>query len=560
MAGLGYDIWTIKADLDRGQDAVRSLDLETIDGEGGVDRVAADVARAFASAHDRADGSPFLAVLAPIPVIGDQVQAMRDLTEHADTLGGFAAKAGERVQVLLDESRSDSRARVTLMRVAQEELADIEDALVPILLDPGAEGWLLGPLTGAREKFVSLLLTARRDVVNGQKFAAALERFLAGPGDHLVLGANNAEHWGGRGMLLSAGTVSVFNGDFEPSRFENTVPMNLRFFGKPEGIEVPGHLLDLYSPFRVDRDFVSAGSSPHFPQVGPIVAELAANGPLGEVGSVFAVDAIALQKLMQVTGPVTVQGEEIGADEVIDKVLNESYRTFDTLDSRFERYEQQGDIAEAVLGAFKEGDVSILALGSALIDAAKGRHVMAWSPDPDLQQLWTQVGVAGALRPDGLLISVNNMSANKLDYFIAPTAEMQVEPAADGSQQVTLSVTVPNETRDPDLTSEYIEGFGTCCVGPGDHRVMLDLHLPQSAYQAVSGEFPFTGHGADGPNQAIVTVFNVKNGEAVTSSVTFRLPASQRSLTLHADGRLRNLELTFRGTSYVADQDRLITW
>ena len=139
-------------------------------------------------------------------------------------------------------------------------------------------------------------------------------------------------------------------------------------------------------------------------------------------------------------------GETYTAENAAQLVLNEAYIQFDTLDQRAERISLQSQLANALFDNIQTRSVDLLGVIQALDTAAKGRHLMAWSPDADLEDLFTSFGASGAVTPVGTLVSFQNVAANKLDWFLEPSVDVAVRPApADRSWVVTL----PRHNRKP---------------------------------------------------------------------------------------------------------------
>ncbi|MDQ1680322.1 MAG: hypothetical protein QOI42_1181, partial [Frankiaceae bacterium] len=184
------DLLRIKRELDAGQETLAGLDLHTVDQRGGIRNVANEAAAHLDRAAKIAHDSPWLSVLAPVPLVGDQVRGMRDLTSGAAEVGGLARGAANDIQAALDATH-DPASRITLVDAVNAQLVRLQAALPGI--DPGARGWLLPPLQGARDQFVRRLAKAQRQVDDGITLTRTLHGFLAGPRRYVVLGGNNAE-------------------------------------------------------------------------------------------------------------------------------------------------------------------------------------------------------------------------------------------------------------------------------------------------------------------------------------------------------------------------------
>src|SRR3546814_2815555 len=120
---------------------------------------------------------------------------------------------------------------------------------------------------------------------------------------------------------------------------------------------------------------------------------------------------MALAALLEVVGPVEIEGVEYTAQTAPQLVLNEPYLAFDTLDERYERLAAQSNLAGALFEAIQSRDIDPLDLVATLQEAAAGRHLMVWSRDPVLQELLGEFGVQGAIGPFEPLVSFLNPEA-----------------------------------------------------------------------------------------------------------------------------------------------------
>ena len=79
VAGAVVDLVRIRSDLDAGRNALDHLDLDTVR-DVGLEGALDGAADHLATAHHRAETSPFLAALRPLPFVDDQIGAIRDLS------------------------------------------------------------------------------------------------------------------------------------------------------------------------------------------------------------------------------------------------------------------------------------------------------------------------------------------------------------------------------------------------------------------------------------------------------------------------------------------------
>lgn len=548
------DLLRIQHDLESGADALGNLDLTTVDAEGGIGVVVGDAADQIRAADSRARSSPVLEALSVVPGMSGQIDALRSLTGVAAGLGEVADGAAGALQAQLDRSGGGPETRLALLDTTLAQIDVLDEHLDQLVVR--ADGWLLPPLADARSELVSELDDARTEIDDGHRTVAALREFLAGPGDYLVLAANNAEMRAGGGMVLSAGTIHVEGGEVEPGDFVPTSDLHL---GYTNGIPVSEELDRLYGDLGIGYEWRSVTSSPNFPAVGPVFSDLSEASGLGEVDGVIMVDAIALSALLAATGPVEFEGETYTVDTVAAQILNENYKRFTARggEEREERTDLQGRLALAIFDSLNQRDVSIPTLAGGLAKVAKGRHLVGWAKDPELQAVFGDLEADGALQPDGLMVTVQNIGGSKLDWYIQPSVGLDVQRVADGTQRVTIDVSVPNPERGE--TSRVIEG-GTEYVEPGDHRALLGVYLPQAAYDVASPTRGFTRAGVDGPMKAAIMRYEVPYDETDVTRIEFSLPPGADRLTLLPSARVFPVEFTLDGKTYTDAENTEITW
>jgi hypothetical protein len=158
---------------------------------------------------------------------------------------------------------------------------------------------------------------------------------------------------------------------------------------------------------------------------------------------VIAIDLQGLARMMALTGPVQVPGVgELNSGNLV-QVLAGSYDTYDMPDER-------QAINAAVVPAFREKLLQGGQLAQKfqlLADAATGRHFAMYFRDSRLQQAFVDRHLSGDLSDtpnDYLGVFTQNLNESKADYWQHRTVASDVKLAADGSADVTLTVTVQN--------------------------------------------------------------------------------------------------------------------
>jgi hypothetical protein len=537
------DLLRIRADLDAGHDDLRSLGIDNADQLATVTRAAH---AHFERAASRASSSRWLVALSAVPGLGNQVEALREMTGAASEVGRLADEAGSAIDTALHGANKGPAGRLHLLDVIGEQLEHVRTALDNV--DVGARGTLLPLLSGPRSELVDRIDKAKGELADGSRYVGALRRFLQGPSRGLVLAANNAEMTSGSGMPLGGGVATIAAGDISLGEFvQNDTTILL---GHP--IAPPGDLGALYWRMGLGYDFRGTTATPNFPVSGELAARMAAVTPaFGPVDGVFVVDPIVLKVILDVVGPVDVDGRTYTPDNVMFEVLNTNYLRFGDIGTqRSARAELQGDIARAAFDALSTRDVDLTKLLKGLSYAAKGRHLLAYSADRDLEDLWDEIDASGRLAEDGLLVAAENFDGDKLDFYLRPKVDVTVDRVQDGFL-LNLAVTITNARREP--TSRQIEG-----ATPSEHFVLLDLHVPGSATRITSLDQPWEAVGDDPPMKVANVIYDVPLGATKTMRFQVVVPESQTSINILPSARFHPMEMTFNGTPFDDDYQRAV--
>ncbi|HEV2070900.1 MAG TPA: DUF4012 domain-containing protein, partial [Acidimicrobiales bacterium] len=342
--------------------------------EGRPDQALAQAQRHFADARERAR-SWVLAPLRVVPLVGRQLRAVEAVTVGAGTIADVGADGLADVRAVLEAPHRSGPERVALLR----RLADVAEQARARLnqVDPGPGGALLPPVASARDDLVEELADLRASLKDGRVLASVLGDLLEGPGRYLVLGVNNAEMRAGAGMPSSIGELETADGHM---RLEEMRPV--------AHVPVPGSAVPLpsdvatrwgwLSPTRDWRDLLA---SPRFEVSASQAAkmwEAAGNRP---VDGVLLLDPLALQAILEATGPVQVDGRTMASDNVVDELLVQQYLRVP--DERPEQHQDElGVVAPAAIAALDRGEWSTAQLADGLNGAVRGRHLMVWSATP----------------------------------------------------------------------------------------------------------------------------------------------------------------------------------
>lgn len=478
--------------------------------------------------------SPLLDPLTVVPIVGDQVDGLRDLTGRLDEIAATADEALVDVESALDAT-GDAGGKVALTTAALDAVGAIRDELSTG--EPVDTTSLVGPLRAAARRFDSRLAEADDDLAELERRMAVARDLLVGPTDVLVVAANNAEIRAGMGMHLSAGVVTIEDGEFDSTEFFATGPLLAVTQGRAD---TPDELAAMYQRiWDFGREWRTTSTSPNFPVVGSILADLAERSPIGEVDLVLSIDTPALAELLEATGPVTVQGRTIGPDNAVDVLLRDNYLELGDPSQTKERRELQSDVALEIFDALTERDVDAIELAAGLATAAKGRHVLGWAHDDDLQDLFVALGADGALSRRSLLVSFQNASASKRDYYTDTRVRIvPLETGVDGPPRRFRAVaTLENPVVQP--TAPYVDSLNRF-TPVGVHRAFVTFTLPEGVtdIEVVNGDL--SSIGTDGPTTVANLWLRVPEGTSGDVAIDFTVPDDLYTFEILPSARIRS--------------------
>lgn len=444
--------------------------------------------RLLVAADERLRNSPELDVVGNLPVIDQNLSALRDtvgvaleLTAGGERILGVAEPLqdpGGRLEVPL---RGGGLPLGVLVEARREIGALL--ATLPVTAEEGSS-LLVGPVRDAH-RAVFAEAVERREQLDVLDRSLTLLNEIAGvdgPRRHLIAVANTAEMRGTGGMILSYGVLESDAGAFTLAAFGNIDELLLA-----QPVDPALGLLSTDEAARWDgldptRLWRNANLVPDMAVVGArldAMYEAATGLPLD---GVIQIDAGGLAAILRGIGPVEVPGfGRVGAGNVVDRVLNRAYVNNPR---RNQRQELLADVAAATFDRLVAGDYpSLRRLAEALAEAAAARHVVLWSERPAAADVARSFEADGALPAadavDYTLLTVQNFSRNKLDYYLDSTLELSGtrpvgEPGALRAT-VTLANTVPG-----DVPSEYVLGGPQTGSGlePGVYRGTASLYLP----------------------------------------------------------------------------------
>lgn len=411
------------------------------------------------AAAQRELASPVWSVLERMPGAGEDVATVRAVV---DTLSDITATTIPELQqaanILFDADLSPDGSALDVTPVSQAavhldkaaKLLDAQTAAIDALPDAR-----LGQLRVAVQEGREDLDKLNETVTTFTGVVDMIPSFLGGSGarDYVIIAQTNAENRSSGGMIGSAGSAHAENGTLSVGEFHPDAD----FHGSAAG-EIRDGESEILPGLGFGYNINNVTSSPDFPQVARMVREFWRQQSFGgESDGVIALDPVALQSMIAVTGPVTLSnGQTLDGDNTAEYLLNTVYKDVDHEDQ--DRYFSE-TAREAVSHMFSAMDLSKLAsLVQTLTELAGQRHFLFWSFHDEDTAALRAAGLTGEVGTDPAKpvtgMYLNQMEASKLDWYIdRRTIVRGTGTNDDGSATYHVTVTVTNRlTADENAT------------------------------------------------------------------------------------------------------------
>jgi hypothetical protein len=376
--------------------------------------------------------------------------------------------------------------------------------------------------------------------------ATGLAEFLDGPRLYLVFAANNNEMRIGSGAFLSASVLVVSHGDLVLLPTRPTATLRLGPF-RAWAVHMDADQAKLWGWLAPNDEWRNLGVSPRFDTTARLSTQMVAVVRDVDVDGVLALDPVALEHLVDATGPVRVGSRTLSGERLLQYLLVDQYRGVDFFDTQQKaRRDALGTLAQQAIGQLDAGHWDTRALVAGLRTAGSGRHLLAWSRHPDEQRAWNIAGIDGRLSRDSLMVGLHNRGGNKLDPFVGADSVIRTERVADGTD-VSVTVTLANRT--PRGLPRYVAGPYPDAVGGGRnvYQGILTLYAPGSApgieatRTSGRGQAVILAAGRDGPSRVVGVQVKLRAGEHDRLRFRFHLPTHTDALVVEPSGRWPNI-------------------
>lgn len=431
-----------------------------------------------------------------VPVVGAQLEAIDAVADHGAQLalvGAEAAADADLDSIRFVDGRMDLDAvaglEVPLLDVAtalddaQEDLVDIDSP------------WLLPPVADRVERFageVDGALPEAELALDGVRLAPELLG-ADEPRRYFLAFVTPAELRGLGGFMGEFGVLTADDGDLELVRHGSIQRLTLAGRARGATITGPEDYLGRWGVFDPARYPGDIPFSPDFPTVAEVIEEYYPQAGGQEVDGVISVDPVALQSLLEITGPIVVpdQPAPLTSENAAQFLLEDQYLEFG---ERADRKDFLNDATRITFERLTSGDIPAPSrLADVLGPVVRQGRLMVALADDEEQGLVDRVpDLDGAFpRPDGgdfVALTTQNGANNKIDIFMhrSVTYEATYDPDT-GQIDATATVRIRNDAPASGLP-DIVLGNGRRGQAQelpnGTNEVYLSLYSPHRLRQA----------------------------------------------------------------------------
>lgn len=408
----------------------------------------------------------------------------------------------------------------------------------------GTRGFLIPPVGNALNVVRDETASASRRLLVAAKGAEVASILLGRdkPQAFFLAVENNAESRATGGVITNWGLLRSDKGVVKLEDFRREDDLDNLRLALPRDLRGPADYVRRYSQFAVARDWHNINLTPDFPTAASVIADQYEQASRNHVDGVISVDPVGLASLLRLTGPISVAAwpEPITADNVVRITLRDEYEEFAGNPTEAQRERFLGDIAAEVWRRFSTGGFgSAEALSQTLARAVSAGHMKMWTSAKDPQAFFEKVGASGRVRTDAsdaVLVTTQNASGNKVDYYLHRKLEYNVrvldKRAGSADVRSTLRVTLRNDAPSSGLARYAIGPFDDRFKA-GENRTYFTAYSPLILRQATVGTEPLAMQVAPELGRYAYSAFvSIPPGETRTIELTLSgsLPLDQGQL------------------------------
>nr|WP_274637827.1 DUF4012 domain-containing protein [Microbacterium bovistercoris] len=523
---------SVKDDLMSAKSEISSITKYMKSGDSAKIAAAGDEVLTLTRRADSTVKGPLWEVAAGIPLIGQNVDAVRKATEATHVLAEGAMPAGVKLLSTLQldkisvkggginlapisEAADSLPAITTAFTQAQSELKSVDRSKLLPFVDSA-----VGSLFDVMDQAGPALKNVQHYLPTLLKIAGADEKRT-----YMLIFQNNAESRSGGGLPAATAIVNVDNGSVKLAKQTGTYS----FPRNQQVVDLPPETLALYEPDTF-MGFGNFTRTPNFPTTAQAFDNLWFNTNGEHLDGVISVDPVVLSHMLKVTGPIeTADGRKLTSGNVVEALLYDAYGRYPVnavQDAFF------ADVAARVFNKVASGKWDVMKMLTQLETSVKEQRLRVWFPRKDEQAMSVELGLDGAMattnkKTTEVGIFVNDAAYSKLEYFMKTKVNVTCS-AVD--RTITTSMTIANSAPLEGMT-KYQLGIRNKRYGLLKNTFIQDIIYFAPTGSKITAVDPQFGDSyadmrsgvEDGRNAQSIRVF-VPSGETKTVSFTSTLP------------------------------------
>ncbi len=425
-----------------------------------------------------------------VPIVARQTDALGRMASIGRDLSGTA----EQVTTNADYRRVsvvDGRIDVTEIAAWSDPLSKVAAALERADNRAGDidTEWLLAPIS---ERYTDLdtQVTDAIDEVRVARQAVAVAPDMLGSNGtrrYFIAFTTPAESRGLGGFVGNWAILEASDGRLDITADGRSSALSPGPFEPPRVLEAPPDYVARYGSLSPETQVRDITFSPDFPSVAQAISGLypqTINGT--EVDGVLAVDPYALAAMLEITGPVQVEGLDFAltSENAADYLLREQYLTFDPTEENAERQDILKAASQTTFEAFiSQKNFQPSQLASVLGPVVSERRLVGYASAPAEEALIKRIGLDGSfpIRTDGdfMTLVTQNAGNNKMDIYLHRTIDydVTVDPQT-GELSTTATITLHNDAPSSGLPAYVIGNRESSGQPDGANWLWFNFYTP----------------------------------------------------------------------------------
>lgn len=496
-----------------------------------LDQMDAPIQEFSAHVHNAYEqtSSPIWAVAAKLPYIGADITAVRTAVTAMENISSQALPSLQRtLSAVNDVSVQNGTVNIGGLATAAADLSAADNVVSSALYElEAAPTPHIDLLTDALAKARDYVAELRDLVHNASVFAnlapAMLNTDGGEPRTYLILSQTNSEIRPGGGLPGSWGTMTVSGGSVSVQEFVAAQDMG-RTDRDVVDLTPEERLLFTNKMARVPQD---VNFTPDFPRTGEIAKAMWQEYAQQEVDGVIAIDPVFLQRMLAISGPVTLEnGVTLDGSNTTQYLLNQVYIDIPENEQNAYFATVAATVFAHIMHHANDSQGFLNAMTSSIMDG----HMKLWSAHESEQTQLETTPICGALKTSlstpEVGVYFSDLSQAKMDWYLK--REVSIEPDTThtgGADQYTVHIKLTNM-----ITPEEVSTLPRYIVGPLAEGVEAGQIKTVAFVYAPAGGSLLDGSMSDGSEFDGFTVHH----ELTVGTKTFTLdPGESYEITCH---------------------------